>query len=232
MTKKPTKAVATAAPAYITDEPPSEDKLKIIRERMRETRDREARIKDLQSVLADETRSLADLKNVVLPELFAQAGIDNLGLPAEGNNAAYDFKLRKYTHASISADWEDEKRAEAFRVLEQNGGKDLIKTEIYAFIPAGPKSRALTKQATAALKKLGIVPEVENAVQWNTLTAFIKEATEKRGLILPLEKLGAVQGMIVEWKERKTDGTSKEENRTGRDGTATRPEGTTRNKSY
>lgn len=222
------KAVARTAPSYIEAEAPSEDKLNLIRERMRETRDREARVRDLKSVLADETKALNDMKMVTLPELFSQAGIDNLGLPPEGNQPAYDFSLRKYTHASISADWEQAKRDEAFKVLEQNGGKDLIKTEIYAFIPAGTKSRSLVKTAVAALKKLGIVPEVEASVQWNTLTAFIKEATEKRGLILPLDKLGATQGMIVEWKERKSDGTSQKESGPSGDRTQARPEGTKR----
>lgn len=224
------KGVARAAPSYISEEAPSEDKLNMIRERMRETRDREARVRDLKSVLSDEAKALNDMKLVTLPELFAQAGIDNLGLPPEGNQPAYDFVLRKFTHASISAEWEPERRDEAFRVLEQNGGKDLIKTEIYAFIPAGPKAKGIVKAAVAALKKLGIIPEVEKAVQWNTLTAFIKEATEKRGLILPLDKLGAQQGMIVEWKERKSDGTSKEA-RSAPGNRTSSPEGTKR-KSY
>jgi hypothetical protein len=232
MAKKPTKAVATVAPSYITAEPPSEDKLNLIRERMRETRDREGRVRDLKAVLSDETKALNDMKLTTLPELFAGAGIDHLGLPAEGNNAAYDFTLRNFTHANISAEWDDERRNEAFKILESKevGGKDLIKTEIYAFIPAGPKSRALVKSAVAALKKLGIVPEVEASVQWNTLTAFVKEATEKRGLILPLDKLGATQGMIVEWKERKTDGASQKEGTTVRDRPQSRPEGTSRSK--
>lgn len=226
------KAVARAAPSYITHEAPSEDKLNLIRERMRETRDREARVRDLKSVLADESKALNDMKLVTLPELFAQAGIDNLGLPPEGNQPAYDFKLRNFTHASISAEWEPERRDEAFKILESKevGGKDLIKTEIFAFIPAGPKAKGIVKAAVAALKKLGIVPEVEKAVQWNTLTAFVKEATEKRGLILPLDKLGATQGMIVEWKERKTDGTSEKASNSAGNRTSS-PEGTKR-KTY
>jgi hypothetical protein len=226
------KAVQPAVQDYTVEaEPPSEGTLQLIRERMRETRDREARVHDLKSVLSEETKALNAMKFEVLPELFAQAGIDNLGLPPEGNNPAYDFRLRNFTHASISAEWEPERKAEAYKVLETVGGKDLIKTEIYAFLPAG--SRGLVKKAVAALKKLGIVAEVESSVQWNTLTAFIKEATEKRGLILPLEKLGAQQGMIVEWKERKDGTTQKESRSAGNAATATRsqPEGTKR-KTY
>jgi hypothetical protein len=227
------KAVATTAQDYtVEDDGPSEGTLNLIRERMRETRDREARVRDLKSVLAEENIALNSMKMVVLPELFAKAGIDNLGLPAEGNNAAYDFKLRNYTHANIGADWEQEKRDEAFKVLERVGGKDLIKTEIYAFIPAGKGARTLVKSALAALKKLGIKAEAEASVQWNTLTAFVKEATEKRGLILPLEKLGATQGMIVEWKERTTDGASeKESGSKAPRNVAAKPEGTKR-KTY
>jgi hypothetical protein len=69
----------------------------------------------------------------------------------------------------------------------------------------------MVKKVQAALKPFkGIEVDKNESVPWNTLTAFIKEATEKRGLILPLDKLGATQGMIVEWKERK-DGPSQKE---------------------
>jgi hypothetical protein len=222
------KAVAQAAPSYITAEPPSENTLNLIRERMRETRDREARIRDLKAVLSDENAALNAMKQTTLPELFAQAGIDNLGLPAEGNNAAYDFKLRKYTHASISADWDEDRKKEAFKVLESKevGGKDIIKTEIYVYL--APEQRGLARKVTAALKKLKVEFETELSVPWNTLTAFIKEATEKRGLILPLETLGATQGMIVEWKERKDGSSEKEAGTASRDGAQARPEGTGR----
>jgi hypothetical protein len=218
-----------ATPDYILPAQADEATLDQIRETMRLARDSERRIADLRSVLAEEQKTLNRTRMETLPELFAKAGIDNLGLPAEGNNPAYDFKLRNFTHASISADWEQERRDEAFKILEQHGGKDLIKTEISAFIPAG--SRGLAKKAVAALKKLGIVPDVDASVPWNTLTAFIKEATEKRNLILPLDKLGATQGMIVEWKERKSDGASEKESSASRNTEARRgnsPEGTRR----
>jgi hypothetical protein len=207
--KKPKQAAATAAPSYIDAEPVSEDTLNKIRDHMRTARDHEARIRDLESVLSEEKKALNTMKTVTLPEVFAQAGVDNLGLPAEGNQPPYDFKLRSFTHASIGADWDDERRAEAFKVLEANGGKDLIKTEFVIFIPR--ELRAMVKKIQAALKPFkGIEVDKNESVAWNTLTAFVKEATEKRGLILPLEKLGATQGMIVDMKERK-DGTSQKE---------------------
>lgn len=227
--KKP--KAAQAAPDYITDTEVSEDTLEAIRGHMRAARDHEARIRDLESVLSEEKKALNDMKMITLPELFTKAGIDNLGLPLEGNNPPYDFKLRSYTHASIGADWDDERRAEAFKVLEANGGKDLVKTEFVIFVPR--EARGLVKKIQAALKPFkGIEVEKNESVAWNTLTAFIKEATEKRGLILPLEKLGATQGMIVDMKERK-DGSSQEKNRTSGNVTQTRsntPEGTSRRK--
>jgi hypothetical protein len=232
MTKKPAKAPAAAgaAPSYIESEEAPETVLNSIRERMRETRDREQRIRDLKSVLAEEAKAVNDMKLTILPEMFARAGIDNLGLPAEGNNPPYDFKLRQFTHASIGADWDDERREEAFKVLTANGGADLIKTEIVINIPR--ELRALAKKVLSALKPFkGIEVETNLSVPWNTLTAFVKEATQKRGLILPLEKLGATQGMMVEWKER-SDGTSEKANSTGRNvaqssgATRTVPQGT------
>jgi hypothetical protein len=233
MAKRARQPVATTTPSYIAPAEVDESVLNHIREEMKLTRDREKRIADLRSVLGEEQKALNQSKMTTLPELFARAGIDNLGLPAEGNNPAYDFKLRNYTHASIAADWEKERKDEAFKILEHNGGKDLIKTEIACYIP--PEKRGLVKKAVAALKKLGIVPDVESSVPWNTLTAFIKEATEKRNIILPLDKLGATQGMIVEWKERKADGPSKEESTRPSGNKAPRrgsPEGTGKARTY
>jgi metal-sulfur cluster biosynthetic enzyme len=224
---KPAKRAEVAAPDYITPDEADPNVIERVRTMMREARDREGRINDLKSVLAEESKALQQMKMVTLPELFTQAGIDQLGLPAEGNNPAYDFKRRTSTHASIGADWDDERRKEAFKVLEENGGKDLIKTEITVYIPS--ELRKLAKKVLAALKPFkGIEVETNLTVPWNTLTAFVKEATQQRGLILPLDKLGATQGMIVEWKERK-DGTTQETRRsTGRNIAQTRPEGTRR----
>lgn len=207
--KKPKQAAAASAPDYITTEEVSEDVLEQIRGHMRTARDHEARIRDLESVLAEEKKSLNAMKMVTLPEVFAKAGIDNLGLGAEGNNPPYDFKLRSFVHASIGADWDDDRRKEAFTVLEKNGGKDLIKTEFVIFIPR--ELRGLVAKISKALKPFkGIEVEKNESVAWNTLTAFVKEALEKRGLILPLDKLGASTGMIVDMKERK-DGTAQKE---------------------
>lgn len=235
---KPVKAVApkaaAQAPAYITADEVPEDTLKMIRDQMRIARDQEQRVADLESVLATEKKALSDMKMIALPELFTKAGIDNLGLPAEGNNPSYDFELRSYTHASIGADWDEDRRAEAFKFLEQKqvGGADIIKTEIVIYIPR--EQRAVVKKVMAALKPFkGLDLEQHDSVAWNTLTAFVKEAIEKRGLILPLEKLGATRGMIVNFKERK-DGTTQKEGTTPRNrtaGTTGSPEGTGRKKA-
>lgn len=210
--KKPKQAAATPAPDYIESDEVSEDVLEAIRGHMRSARDHEARIRDLESVLSEEKKALNDMRQVTLPELFTKAGIDNLGLPAEGNNPPYDFKLRSFTHASIGADWDDDRREEAFKVLTANGGASLIKTEFVIYVPR--ELRAMVKKIQAALKPFkGIDVEKNESVAWNTLTAFIKEATDKRGLILPLEKLGATTGMIVDMKERKDGASQKEGNR-------------------
>lgn len=226
--KKPKQAAASAAPDYITAEEATPDVLEKIRQHMRTARDHEARIRDLESVLNEEKKALQALKFVTLPEVFVKAGIDHLGLPLEGNNPPYDFSLRSFVHASIGADWDDERRKEAFTVLEKNGGKDLIKTEFVIFVPR--ELRAMVKKIQAALKPFkGIEVEKNESVAWNTLTAFIKEAIEKRKLILPLDKLGATTGMIVDMKERK-DGTTQKESRTSgnKPQASSSPEGTGR----
>lgn len=199
--KQKKTATSDAAPSFIEGVTVSDKTLETIREQLRAARDIEQRLGDLASVVSEENKNLHHLKFEVLPDLFAGAGIDNLGLPPEGNNPAYDAKLRPYYRANIAASWPEEKRAEAFAALEKLGGADIIKTTITVYL--GREQRKLAQTVAAALKKLKVEFEVESDVPHSSLTAFVREQIEKRKRVLPLDKIGATVGMIVDMKERK-----------------------------
>ena len=163
----------------------------------------DVKIKQLEAALEEAKATRLDLVMHKLPEYMDEIGQDRVGL--EKFNV--DLEMADYYHANIAADWEPEKREKAFKWLEDNGHGDMIKTIVTIQF-----SRRLLNHAKAVVEKLskmkikgfGAVPEPEigMAVPWNTLTAFVREQTEK-SVALPLDTLGATVGRIVKIKARK-----------------------------
>lgn len=201
--KPPPKAAKRGkaeAPDFVEEQAADETTLEQIREQLRAARDAEARIRDLSAVVSEEQKQLNALRFEVLPEMFANAGVDNLGLPAEGNNPGYDAKMANFYRANIAASWDYERRDKAFEWLEKNGHGDLIKTEIVISLPRGSEKKLAPIKKL--LKELKVEFEVDKSVHNGTLSAFVREVVEDGGA-LPLETLGATIGMVVNMKERK-----------------------------
>lgn len=199
MAKGPSAAVAAAIGR--DHRPPSEDKLDKLRSSLRVVRDLERELADLNEMVSERSAKILDMKMKSLPDLFAEAGVDNIGLPAEGNLPAYDVELKPYYKANIAVDWPDDKRQTAFAWLDDNGHGDLIKSMFVVSLGRDDRTRA--KKVEKALEKLGVPFSVELGVPWNTLTAFVKERIEKHKESPPLETLGAIVGKIVNLKPRK-----------------------------
>lgn len=175
-------------------------KIEAVRDKLREARDVDIRI----SRLSEETSSLGKKKLALvheeLPAMFAAAGIDSMGLEADGDLPAYDTKLKPFYKASIPKD----KKAEAFAWLRKNKHGDMIKNMFSVAVGAGDDAKA--KKLEAFLKKEGFDYERDQGVPWNTLTAFVKEQIEDRKVRpsdLPLDLLGAFVGQVVTIKPRK-----------------------------
>lgn len=178
------------------------DKLDMVRSKVRETRDALLTQKAAQERVAEISKTLNDLYHKQLPDLFMEAGIDSLGLEAEGNLPAFDTKLKPFYKASIPKD----KEGEAFSWLEKQGHGDMIKNMFSVQFGMGDNTKA--KKLEAFLKKEKISYECGRGVPWNTLTAFVKEQIEDRKVKpsdLPLDLLGAYVGRIVTIKPRKKD---------------------------
>ncbi len=195
--------MAKSAPKFVKASAPAEATLEKIRQVARDLRDKKLEIANVESRLSELKAERLKIEFEKLPEMYDAAGIDSLGIPKEGNQPAYDGKLKPFYRANISADWEPEKRDAAFKWLIKNGHGDLIKTEIVIRLGRGDVKllNDIKKRLKPLMKKIDITVGLN--VPWNTLTAFVKEQIEEKKAILPLDILGAQVGKIVELKPRK-----------------------------
>lgn len=185
---------------------PSDEKIARLRKMGQQFFDLQATRDDLEKRLKDANVALYEMRMKTMPELMAELRTDSIGLPG----ANVDIVAKPYYHANIAADWDDEKKEAAFAHIDEMGGGDIIKTTITIFF-----GRDQHDQMTEWLEKVRGLnlsfepPEMRlgRAVQWNTLTAWVREQWGKvRGADEPkldLEKLGATVGTEAVIKPRK-----------------------------
>jgi hypothetical protein len=168
-----------------------------------------AEARDLKQACADLEERLERTKeiynNVIyseLPSMMQAAGMDQLGLPAEGNNPAYDIELKRHITANIAAAWPEAQRKAAFAWLKDKGHGDLIKTAIT--VRLARNSQAMVKRVVAALRKLGVEPEISETVHNQTLGAWLREEITQ-GRAPPLDVVGGHLGNVAVLKQRKPD---------------------------
>lgn len=182
------------------------DKLDRVREKGARARDLELEIADLTSQIKAKSEELNRLYHNDLVMLFDEAGIDHMGVPADGNKPAVDYEMKPFFSANIGAKWEQTKKDAAFALLKDLKSEDLIKTEVSAKLPKGNLKAA--KQIVASIKKLkikGAAIDFKQSVHSGTLGAWLKDIYE-RGQSLKqdqLDKLGATVGRYVKAKDRK-----------------------------
>lgn len=182
---------------------PSEDKLDKVRRLAEKARDLELSIIDIKQSLEDHQHQLLTLQRETLPHLFIDSGIDRLDLAARGNLPACTATLTDFYRANIAADWEPQRREEAFQLLEDKGLGDLIKTVIE--IRLGLHQSELYEKIMKALAKLEVMPNLYRSVPWSTLTAAIKEIYQHGEQLddSELSSLGAFVGQVVHIKPKK-----------------------------
>lgn len=201
MASKPTAAVARAMASSAHSTPA--DKLLTLQTYGAEARDLMQEIAQIEEDLKKKQQDLLGYLQNKMPSLMSEIGLDNVGIPANGNMPGFDYELSTYYSANIAAAWEPEKKVAAFAFLKKHKADDLIKTKVEANLPKGSLKKA--KALAAAAKKLGIKVNVTESVHSGTLTAWLREFY-KKGKTLPkadLEKIGASIGQIVKPQERK-----------------------------
>ncbi len=187
---------ATLADAVPVDET-TRDKIKNI---IRERRDLDPEIAQLQERLTALQKRKNEIDYEQLPALFAIEGITKLGLPAEGNRPPIVATLADYCHAVIKADWPPQRKEVAFARLDQLGLSDIVKNVISVTLNRGEDDEA--RRVAALLEEQDIAYERARSVPWGTLTAAVKELRDK-GVDLSgevLDEIGATIGKQVKLK--------------------------------
>jgi hypothetical protein len=178
--------------------------LQVLEDSVRVLRDKEREITDLEDRLKELKAEVRTIKSQTLPELFYEARVDRIGLPAEGNRPAVDARLRKEYKASIPESWPDTKRQTAFATLDELDMSDLQKITFTVIFEAG--NRAAAEAFRDQLQEQNIDFSVKRAVHHATLSAALKERCEA-GHVPSLPQLEAIGGFIgtsVDLKPRKT----------------------------
>lgn len=188
------------APDFVTPAPTGN--LTAAQAAARRYRDLQLTIANLEDQLAAHKRELRTMQFEQLPDLMDQAGVDSLGLPAEGNHPAFDLKLVPFYQASIPAEWSPARREAAFKALSDLGHEDLIKTDITISLPRQERQTAL--RIIAALEQFQVTPQIRESVHHKTLTAWLQEMFEARNPLPPLDVIGATIARIVKVKERRS----------------------------
>lgn len=183
--------------------PDMTDATQRLRAAAEEARDLRLRIADLERDLAEAKRRQHALLHETMPELMDAAGVDDIGIAASGNLPSLRLRLGGYFRGAILADWPDDRKDRAFRLLERLDAGSLIRTEVIASLPRGELARA--RRLVAAAADMGIEAGVAESVHWQTLSSWLKEVYVKRGQALSqdqLDALGAVVGRVVRIEER------------------------------
>jgi hypothetical protein len=199
MTSGPSAAVAAAMTQY-AQPAQSADKLEAARNLVRAAREGECEVADLEERLSElKARNRKRLFEEI-PDLFDELGIPRLDLDAAGNMPAVSCEVRPYYHANIAANWPTHRRAAAFQALVAEGAGDLVKVELIARFGRGRQEEVT--QARATLDGAGIEYDERMVVDWNTLTAWLREQVEKKKRMPQLEPIGAVVGRQARIKVR------------------------------
>lgn len=160
-------------------------------------RDAQAAVDDAEAWLVATKARFNTLATKELPDLFAEAGTDHIGLPADGNHQACDVKLHNYYHAVIpKSDPET-----AFNWLSENDHVDIVKSTFTVRLGRGDDFTASVLRDVFNRNRIDF--EEKREVPWQTLTAFVREQIEDFGAVLPLDVLGATVGTVAQIVDRK-----------------------------
>ena len=203
--KTQAKAKSAVASALVdemrADAKPSEDKVELVRAEITRLRDLELEKENLQSRISEINDAVKTLTFNTLVDMFDEAKISQLGLPAEGNMPAYNVAIGEHYKANIP----DETKEEAFDYLRKVGSEDLIKS-IFT-IKFGLREAKQAERFRRSLDKAGIEFSLTEGVPWNTLTAWFKSEHKKKPLpVKAMALLGAEHcrvAKVVKQKEGK-----------------------------
>ena len=166
------------------------DKLDILKKTAAQLRFLELKKEELEQELAETKKAITLLSERDLVQLFSETNLSSLTLDADGNYPAMKFDKTTFYNAKIP----EEKEAEAFAWLHDNGHADIVKTEIK--LSFGMRERQQAERLEKALAAKNYDYNTKLGVHPATLKAFAKSEIEA-GHALPMDVLGIYVGEIV-----------------------------------
>lgn len=159
--------------------PPSEDKLDLIRKKIKELRDLDMEVAQLEEKKVEKNKRIYEIKANELVALFDQAKVDNIGIPEEGNLPAYNMEVGWHIKAHIGSAAEPKvddymKSIEYIKKHEPN----IIKTTYTISFGLGEEKKR--KEFEELLIKKKIAYSSNFGVPWNSLTAWLKNQLEAK----------------------------------------------------
>lgn len=176
-----------------------EDVTLSLREALRQLRDAQLNVKQLEEALERQKTEVRQMERERLPRMFSEAGINQMGLEADGNHPALSARLSPFYRANIAADWDEDRRTRAFAELERCGAGDLVRHTVTVDVPRG--DAAVLSGITDRLRQLGVNFNIRPSVPWNTLSAWLREMVEVHKKLPQLDLIGGDVGQVVKIKE-------------------------------
>lgn len=180
------------------DAKPSGDKLDQLKLGVAKLRDLEFEKAALADRIRDVGQDIEHMKNATLVDLFDAAGVNKVGVEADGNLPAFECEVGDYYHANIP----EEKQSAAYEHLRKTGNEDLIKTTFT--IAFGLREAKAAERFRRSLEKVNIQYSEKSGVPWNTLTAWFKVEHKRKPLPAKvMDLLGATVGRVVKVVKQK-----------------------------
>jgi hypothetical protein len=197
-------------PDFVQPIDPNPDRLAKLKASVVTLRDLEMQKRDAEENLTRISSHIIRFTREDLPELFNSAGVNSIGIDAEGNLPPYEAKLDTEFRSGIAKDWPPDQREKAFDYLRANDAEDLIKVTITISLPAGSVKEArklyneLKKKRINRTKKRGsgepLDLEMNMAVHHMTLTAWLRERFDNEDVPEKIDTIGGYIGPVVRLK--------------------------------
>ena len=136
---------------------------------------KEDEIAALEEQLKSKKLEADDISSRVIPELLAEQGLSEIKL-ADGSKVA----VKKEFRCTLPKD--EEKRAQCYKWLRDQGLGDIIKNNVFVTFGKGEDDKA--EQLLNLAAEHGFEPQQKSDVTWNTLTALYQERVQA-GLDMP-----------------------------------------------
>lgn len=192
-----------AAPFVSLEESDQKFTVDDVRRAAAKARDLELRKQQLKESLTEVDQQLRTLYWHSLPKMMQSAGVDCVGVAAQGNLPAYDLTLEDHVSANIGVTWTEEKRNAAIRWLEDHGHGDLVQTSVTAEFPREKRADAIEfVERSASDLPLGTDVTIRETVNPMTLRAWLRREMKAGRQLPPLDLIGAAIARVAKLKRR------------------------------